>query len=57
MNAKMKADADAQIAAYRSAPAKHRKARAEAARIQAERAIEGSAQQAYWLYIATSLLA
>ncbi|HDR9834481.1 TPA: hypothetical protein QDC51_001239 [Burkholderia multivorans] len=57
MNEKMKADADAQITAYRAAPAKHRKARAEAARIQAERSREGSPQQAYWIYIATSLLA
>jgi hypothetical protein len=57
MNATLKAAADKQIAEYSKAPARFRKARVAAAVIQANAQQEGSENQAYWLYIATSLAA
>jgi hypothetical protein len=57
MNEVMKAQADNYIAAYQATQPRYRKAAAEAARIHVEMAPEGSDRQAYWLYIATSLLA
>ena len=55
MSPQMKADADKMIAEYRKVAPRWRKARVEAARIQANSLPEGSDRQTYWLYIATSL--